>query len=874
MVSARKRWRLVTGEGEQRDLLAREAGISPLVAQILLNRGISTPQQAREFLAPSLENTHDPYLLADMERAIEVLNRAIEGGEPILVFGDYDADGITGTALMVTVLRELGARVGYYIPDRLQEGYGLNEPALHWAASEGYKLIFTVDCGITAVDEVRAGREYGLEFIITDHHQPQEELPPAAAVLDPKREDCPYPFTELAGVGVAFKVAQALVEGRGLGREWWQRYLDLVVLGTVADVVPLRGENRIIVKFGLEALRDTERPGLQALLKVTGLAGQDLRPGQIGFILGPRLNACGRLGQANRGVELLLTDEPELGEELARLLDQENRDRQAIEGAILTEAQARVEEELDLEEERVIVLGSPDWHPGVIGIVASRLVELYYRPTVLFNLAAGEGKGSARSIPGFHIFKALTCCRELLKGFGGHEQAAGLSLEETKLPAFRQRLNELAWDWLTEEQLFPVLTIDAEVNMDQLDLALLDDLEKMAPFGVGNPEPVFACRGARLLGCRGVGEGGKHLKLLVSQGGYELDGIGFRLGELAAELGEFRQGVNLAFSLQRNRWQGRTSLQLLIKDLSTSSLAPGKAARRNWRVEDHRGQDPGGVLKELLGGREKVLVCVNTARTAEDLARRLREGQEDAGAIAVCHAGLSGRERAFLREALAAGRVKVLVVTSFFTPGAPLTDFSRVVWYDLNFNPREFYRLCTAVGFEGATVTVHLLYGEQEGEENRTLLAGLVPDRRVLGLTYLLLQRARREGRGGIEKGRLLRLINEQGNLAVQPHTLTVALEVLAELKLVRPTGPDRWGYVERQVDGKLDVANSKILRQRMQERDSYLAFQEFLLRAPAEEILTYLQGAHKPRFCREEAAKDGFEGIDPGYTRFSQAGD
>ena len=399
----------------------------------------------------------------------------------------------------------------------------------------------------------------------------------------------------------------------------------------------LRVENRILVKFGLEALRDTERPGLQALLKVTGLAGQDLRPGQIGFILGPRLNACGRLGQANRGVELLLTDEPELGEELARLLDQENRDRQAIEGAILTEAQARVEEELDLEEERVIVLGSPDWHPGVIGIVASRLVELYYRPTVLFNLAAGEGKGSARSIPGFHIFKALTCCRELLKGFGGHEQAADAFPGETKLPAFRQRPNELAWDWLTEEQLFPVLTIDAEVNMDQLDLALLDDLESICP-RCGQSGAGLACRGARLLGCRGWGRG-KHLAL-VSQGGYELDGIGFQLGELAAGQG-FRQGSS---GLQPAASHGREGLPCSCGSLH-SSLAPGKAAQRNWQVEDHR-QDPGSVLKELLGGREKVLVCVNS-RTGGG------SGSTAAGRTGGCqrhcrhHAGLGGRKGHF-----------------------------------------------------------------------------------------------------------------------------------------------------------------------------------------------------------------------------------
>jgi len=571
MIPAQKVWRLGEGEPSARKLLAQEVGISPIVAQVLLNRGITSPEKAREFLSAPLTNIHDPLLMEDMDKAVARLNKAISAQEPILIYGDYDVDGMSATALLLIFLRKLGAKVGYYIPRRLQEGYGLNKALLKQAASKGFKLIFTVDCGIAAREEVAAGGRYGLDFIISDHHEPLEELPPALAILNPKRKDCAYPYSELAGVGVAFKVVQALGAARGYsGNKWWRQYLDLVALGTVADVVPLRGENRILVKYGLQALEKSERVGIRALLEVAGLAGRELKPGHIGFNLGPRLNACGRLSRADSGVKLLVTSDRKQAEELAQDLDRENRRRQDIETAILAQARAQLEKKIDLNKDRVIVLGALDWHPGVIGIVASRLVELYYRPTLLIAFRGGKGRGSARSIPGFHMFDALCRCDDLLLKFGGHEQAAGFSLAEDKLPAFRQRLNEVAWEWLREEHLHPVQPIDMEVKMADLDFALLSSLEALAPFGMGNPQPVFACRQAELTGCRGVGKEGAHLKLRVQQDGHGLDGIGFRLGKLVPALREHRRGVDLAFALERNHWQGRTSLQLVIRDLRRS----------------------------------------------------------------------------------------------------------------------------------------------------------------------------------------------------------------------------------------------------------------------------------------------------------------
>lgn len=573
MISAHKVWRLGEGEPSARKLLAQEVGISPIVAQVLLNRGINTTEGARNFLAASLADIPDPFLMKDMDKAVARLNDAISAREPILIYGDYDVDGMSATALLLIFLRKLGAQVGYYIPNRLREGYGLNKSISQRASTKGFKLIITVDCGIAAREEVAAGGEYGIDFIISDHHEPSGALPPALAVLNPKRKDCDYPYSELAGVGVAFKVVQALGATRGYtGTRWWQQYLDLVALGTVADVVPLQGENRILVKYGLRALAGSERMGLKALLEVTGLTGRELKPGHIGFYLGPRLNACGRLGRADSGVKLLVTSDQKQAEKLARKLDQKNRKRQDMETAILAQARAQVEKEINLTEERVIVLGSPHWHPGVIGIVASRLVELYYRPTLLIAWQEGEGKGSARSIPGFHMFKALCCCEDLLLRFGGHEQAAGFSLLEDKLPALRRRLNEVAMEWLQEEELQPIQPIDMEVKMKELDFDLLSSLEALAPFGMGNPQPIFACRQAELTGCRGVGKEGAHLKLRVRQEGRELDGIGFRLGKLAPALQEHRRGVDLAFALERNHWRGRTSLQLVIRDLHRSCI--------------------------------------------------------------------------------------------------------------------------------------------------------------------------------------------------------------------------------------------------------------------------------------------------------------
>ncbi|NLJ33179.1 MAG: single-stranded-DNA-specific exonuclease RecJ [Firmicutes bacterium] len=568
MISAQKVWRLGEGEPSARKLLAQEVGISPIVAQVLLNRGITTPQEARDFLSAPLTSIHDPFLMKDMDKAVARLKHAILAQEPILIYGDYDVDGMSATALLLIFLRKLGAKVRYYIPRRLEEGYGLNKALLRRASAEGFKLIFTVDCGIAALEEVVVGREYGLDFIITDHHEPLGELPPATAVLNPKREDCSYPFPDLAGVGVAFKVVQALGSAQAYsGDKWWREYLDLVALGTIADVVPLRGENRILVKYGLEALQDSERVGIRALLEVAGLAGRELKPGHIGFYLGPRLNACGRLGRADGGVQLLVTNNKGRARELAQGMERENRRRQEIERTILAQARAQVEEEVDLARERVIVLGAPAWHPGVIGIVASRLVELYYRPTLLISLQEGEGRGSARSIPGFHMFKALGRCDDLLLEFGGHAQAAGFSLLEDKLAALRRRLNEVAYEWLREEELHPVQPIDMAVKMKDLDFALVNSLEALAPFGMGNPQPVFACHQAELAACREVGREGAHLKLRVRQEGYELDGIGFRLGDLTPVLKEHGREVDLAFALERNQWRGRTSLQLVIKDL-------------------------------------------------------------------------------------------------------------------------------------------------------------------------------------------------------------------------------------------------------------------------------------------------------------------
>jgi single-stranded-DNA-specific exonuclease len=548
--------------------LAAELEISPLIVKLLLARGISDPGQARVFMSPSLSDLHDPFLMAGMESATARLQEAVCSGRPIMIYGDYDVDGITGSALLYRALAEITPGVSCFLPNRARDGYGLADAGIEEALRRRAGLLISVDCGITAHREVAYAKSLGIDCIITDHHETKDSLPEAAAVLDPKRPDCTYPYKELAGVGVAFKLLQAFYRLNSLPESKLEEHLDLVALGTIADIVPLTGENRILAKFGLERLRRSLKPGLVALLEASGLAGRALESSHIVFILGPRLNAAGRMGDADASLSLLTTEDRHQAESLALRLEEENRRRKEVDDRILAEAMDMVDSGVDLQSDRVIVLASDSWHQGVIGIVASRLVEKYYRPSVLISLDGNMGKGSARSIPTFHLHQALKDCSQHLMGFGGHKYAAGLVIESQNIMPFRQDINRLARQTLTEEDLIPAQPLDAEVDLDSLDFETARSFAAFAPFGPGNRHPVLASRHLKMVGSP-YRVGNNHLKFKVKHKQRVFDSIGFSLGDMLEELDDAPRhgGVDLAYVLEENEWQGRRRLQLRIKDI-------------------------------------------------------------------------------------------------------------------------------------------------------------------------------------------------------------------------------------------------------------------------------------------------------------------
>jgi len=554
-----------------KDVFCAELGVSPTTANILINRGIRKQEEAETFMRASLDDLVDPFTLKDMDRVVGRVIKALRSDEKIVIFGDYDADGITATALLVEFFKSLGKHADYYIPHRLEEGYGISLSALEKIHHDGVKLIITVDCGISSVEEVEAATRMGMDVIITDHHEPPEILPRAYAILNPCLKDSGYPFTGLAGVGVALKLAQGVLAGldgkdnAGPGIDpRLIEYLDLVALGTIADVVPLRGENRILVKHGLHLLKEGRRLGIRKLKDVALVNGKTFTSTTIGFQMAPRLNASGRLGKAGVGVRLLTTDDPEEAAAIAEELDGMNRDRQKIEEVILDEARSIILSEMD-DDSSTIVLSSDMWHQGVIGIVASKLVEEFYKPTVLISMNDDMGKGSARSIHAFHLYNGLDLCSRHLEGFGGHKYAAGLSIKRENLGPFKKDFESLVSGSLTPEDFIPSIKIDAELTIGELDWRLYEELSALDPYGAGNPEPVLEARRVEVLYPKLVGK--NHVRMRMAQDGSVINSIGFNMGDIYQSLAMRKVRVDAAFCLGINEWQGEKRLQLHLKDI-------------------------------------------------------------------------------------------------------------------------------------------------------------------------------------------------------------------------------------------------------------------------------------------------------------------
>ena len=544
-----------------------QLGISHTYATLLANRGFTSSVDVQDFLEPNLNRLLDAFVMRDMDRATARIWKAIDERESILVYGDYDVDGITATSLLTAAIGRLGGRVSYFIPDRIRDGYGFSVRGVEVARKRRIRLVITADCGITATGEVRLAKQQGIDVIVTDHHEPLGVLPEADAVLNPKRRDCPYPFKELAGVGVVLKLVQGLGQHRpgSLPPDFVNEHLDLVALGTIADVVPLRGENRIFAKLGLERICASEKPGIVALKEVAGLRAKRVESGHVAYILAPRINAAGRLGNAESGVRLLLSTERNEAMTIAESLEEDNTMRKKIDESTLEEALDQLQA-MGPELPPAIVLWSDRWHPGVLGIVASRLMERYHRPTILIAADHDEGKGSGRSIPGFDVCQALQECRGHLIGFGGHSYAAGLTIRADRLDAFREQLCGVVAAKLTPDDYVPKLAIDGPLRLEECNEALVQFLDRLSPFGIGNTEPLFVAENIQVAGQPTV-VSRNHLKLNVRQNGRELECIGFGMGHLAGPIQTEPGRVCIAFVPTINVWQNRARMQLKLRDV-------------------------------------------------------------------------------------------------------------------------------------------------------------------------------------------------------------------------------------------------------------------------------------------------------------------
>jgi single-stranded-DNA-specific exonuclease len=554
---------------EIQNKLADELSISPVLSQLLVQREIFTYDDARNFFRPDLANLHDPFLMADMDKAVERLTKAMRHNEKILVYGDYDVDGTTSVSLVYKFLQKFHNNIDFYIPDRYNEGYGISIQGIDFAAQNGFKLIIALDCGIKAVEKVKYASSLGVDFVICDHHTPDAVLPPAVAVLDPKRDDCNYPYKHLSGCGVGFKLMQAFAIVNNIDFAQLTPLLDLLALSIASDIVPITGENRILAFFGLKQINSNPSVGLKGILEVCGLTDKEITISDIVFKIGPRINASGRMKLASEAVELLVSSNPVFVKEKSGTINEYNNDRKDLDKNITDEAIALIASDERYATRRSIVVHKPDWHKGVIGIVASRLSEEYYKPSIVLTNSNGLASGSARSVPGFDIYKAIDSCRDLLETFGGHMYAAGLSMKEENIPLFTERFEQFVSETILEEQTYPQIEIDALLEFKDITPKFFRVLKQFGPFGPGNMKPVFASKKVFDYGTsRLVGKEQEHLKLELVDSSSEnvMNGIAFRMYAYNDHLKALNP-LDICYTIEENTFNGNTNIQLMIRDI-------------------------------------------------------------------------------------------------------------------------------------------------------------------------------------------------------------------------------------------------------------------------------------------------------------------
>ena len=568
MSSLEKRWKLKRYDQVMSDKLCQELRIHPIICNMLSNRDIHTFDEAKEFFRPSLDNLHDPFLMKDMKHASQRIIRAIKENEKILIYGDYDVDGTTAVSVVYDFLQFVSPsqRIEYYIPDRYKEGYGLSAAGIEYAEKNNFSLLITLDCGIKSFDLIREAKEKQIDTIVCDHHLPGNQLPPALAILNPKQLDCAYPYKELCGCGVGFKLIQALCIELGMDQLFYTKYLDLVAVAIAADIVPITGENRTLAFYGLKKANENPNTGIKALIDQSNLKGP-LSINSLSFVIGPRINAAGRMGDAKRAVSLFIEKDATAAAEIALTLQSENNNRKEADSSITDEALMQIKQDADAHLKKTIVVHSDHWHKGVLGIVASRLLEKYYKPTIVLTKSGDFYTGSARSIAGFNIYDGLDRCSHLLQAFGGHYFAAGMTVAPSQINVFKEAFEAVANDVLSTDDMIPEIEIDAEIGLKDINNSFYNILQQMEPFGPNNARPVFCARNVLNAGCRIVKE--DHLRFEVMQDNFAINGIGFQLAEKYEKLDRPHK-MDIVFTLDENHFNGRTSLQMKVIDFNAA----------------------------------------------------------------------------------------------------------------------------------------------------------------------------------------------------------------------------------------------------------------------------------------------------------------
>ncbi len=841
----KKKW-LIRPHSNEIALMSNSLNVSEITAKILIDRGIQSIDQARTFLYPKYENLHSPWLLPDMEPAVKRIKQALENNEHITIYGDYDVDGQTSVALLLYVLRSLASDINtidYYVPNRIEEGYGLHKEALQTIA-EVSSLVITVDCGIAAINEADFARSIGLDLIITDHHEPGLQLPEAVAVINPKCHESKYPFTELAGVGVAYKLVQALAES--YGKDFCQ-WLDLVALGTVTDLVPLVDENRIFVKLGLNQLEHSSILGLRALLQVCNIK-PPYNTSDLGFKLGPRLNAVGRMGEPARGIELLISSDNEEAFKLAGVLDSENKLRQHIEVEIFTEAVSMIEAN-GWNKEPVIVIANEKWHAGVIGIVASRLVEKYYRPTVVIAIEDGVGKGSARSISGFNLYAGLGACKELLLEFGGHEMAAGLSIDVKCITALRKKLSQLAAETLSPEDFIPKVRIDSKIDLKEIDVQLLNELKLLEPFGMGNPTPVFKVSGS-VLNTRAMGIDGDHLRCCIQdQDGEMIEAVGFGMYQAMQDYEKYREQIDFAVYPQHGYYDPN-KFELILRDFRISGEAETYIedwiiSRYPWvlpqtfqdvshihtpldidnpvinrcsgvNIIDCRGSwDKKKELMTRSGAHKHVLIYTASPERALTLCRSLRIAVPNGNKfIGFEHELITEAERQELNELIDFGTLRWIVSTGVWLSNR---KWDQIVLYDAFCDARLIYNLINQLNTQGELI---FLYGKKDCHWLQGKVQSMFPNREILARFYL-----------GLIKNKKEISMDEIENLAKGWHlseSTMYSLGIFQELALIEKE--DNIVKIMPKPAQRLDLNTSVLYNKCITKREQCLAYLQLCL--------------------------------------------